>query len=312
MEKNNTNIHYAALFNNLQRLFKSLIGEDVISYKTIINAVNEGIVDPDLSIAENVNSFILSVKDNKELIATKEFSFALENFRALLESSEKDINKLKKIYHVKLIELILSKKLVPYNQVDISRMYFLNPNKSDESKHKFLNEKIDAILNGGNDFRMIKYLDKINIDPKFLRNSFMYQELIHKLIMDYVKDYDKYHKKGKVENEKAREIIRMIYRHQNKGFHELTFEERDVIVSAYGYNGWFVELKHMISKNNLGINKENYMHVIETLKEALIDMTVVCKFNDSDYLKMAEKFDELYKMISEVALEEVKLIRKEG
>ena len=117
-----------------------------------------------------------------------------------------------------------------------------------------------------------------------------------------------------------------MYRHQNKGYHQPVFEERDAIISTYGFNAWFVELKHMIINNSLGITKDNYMDIIEVLKKSLLDMTVVCESfeddsedketkaenKDFDYEKMSERFEELYKLVTEVALGEMKLVRKEG
>jgi len=301
------NLYKVELFYNLQWFYKRLINKNARHYRFLVLGVLEGVVNPNLSIAENYKKFLETATD--EMKASKYFGLALKEFDDTLNAL--DENTKKDFYSKRLIDMVLECELVPYEQVDITKMYFTNPNMSDKEKLKFIYDQTDAIYNGGNDFRIINSLDKVNIDPEFLKSDLIYQMFMEYLVNCYVVCYDKYKEKDKNVDKIKRYVIRMVYRHLNRGYYAPVEECKEKIINTYAYNGWFKEMRHMIGKNTLGITKDNYLRIIEEINNGFDDMNIVCNFSRGEYINMADKFNELITMVSEVVNDEQKLVRKD-
>lgn len=311
MLRNPKNVLYQVqLFDNVNISFKSLVENEIfLHYKYLIDAVMEGVIDPDLSIVDNMNAFIEESKTNDEIKSSRDFPRGLSSFYQLLNNL--DMKNMAKFYGLGIIDFVLEKELIPYEQVDITRMYFMNPYKSDIEKKAFLHSKIKNIFDGNRDFRIINSLDKVALNPNFLSEDLLYNLMIEFLINKHLRDFDKYKEKNKKEREFDRYIIRMVYRHQNKGYYVPDDEYRNIIVNTYAYNGWFKELRFMIENNKLGINSDNYKQVIEEIKKGFDDMAIVCKFNCAKYIEMDDKFNEIITLVTQVVEEPLKLVRKD-
>ena len=294
-------------FYQVQFFFKELSSKKITYYRFLINAVSNGVVNLNLNIRENYYTF--TERATSEMKKCQLYGLAIKEFEDILAKlpREKMVNFLSK----NIIDLILECEMVPYEQVDITRMYFNNTHMTEEDKKRFLHEQIEKFNNGNKDLRVINSLDKIKYDPNFFRQDMMYENFIERLIDDYLVDFNKYLDLDKTKKEYAKKVIRMIYRHQNKGYYDPALEYKGKIANAYAFNCWFKELEHMVSKNTLGINKENYEYIIDEINDGFIDAVLVGELSEEKAKELQSKFDKIYKIITEVVEDPLKLVRKE-
>ncbi len=291
------------LFWLSQNCFENLIKNDYnCNYQHLIDAVICGVFNPNKSIIENVKEFV----DNAtlEMKKVKEFYIGIDRFNEIL--TKLDLETKEKFYNCRLIDYILEQHLCAYQQVDIARMYFTNPNASENEKKDYLHYLISKIINGSKDYRILNSLDKVNINPEFFKKDEFYQEFMECLVRFYVNGYDKHNKDDLIDN-----VIRMIYRHQNRGFYTPSDDSRNIIMYTYAYNCWFKNLKLMIEKNNIGITKDNCMVLSKLMFSALEDLKSKYDLTRGEYISLYDKFIEITSLISMVAEDNLKLTREE-
>ena len=295
-------LHKALLFYMSQVAFKGLAEKQFRAYRYLTDAVVEGVFNPNKSIVDNVNEFIANA--TLEMKLSTDFVLGVEEFKKLLKSLDEET--LDKFYNTKLIDYILEQKLIPYEQVDVTKMYFTNSHVSEEEKLAFLHGQIHDIYNGNKDFRVINSLDKVAINPEMLQQDEEYQEFMKYLVHTYLIDYDK-----KEKNKLNDFVIRLIYRNQNRGYYVPNEEERNEIVYAHAYNLWFKTLGFMVRSNKLGINKENCQLIEKYIIQAIEDRSIDSKMSLGEYTLAYEKVNAILAALHEVAEEEYKLTRKE-
>lgn len=289
------------LFYYLQITFDSLASKEFFAYHYLMAAVAEGLIDLEKSIVENINEYKKHLSEKTK--ASEEYADSIECFNNTLKGLDEEMAE--KFYNMKLIDLILSCYLSKNNQVDVAKMYFEAPYKTDEDKLEFLHSQIKAIFNGGKDYRILNSLDKVDLSPELLQEDIIYQDFMKYLIDKYLVGYGEYDK-----DKNSSYIINLIFRHQCKNYLVLDDEMRNKILLEYISQGWFKQLKILIKNNNLNLNTSNYYQVVDEVRNCFVKIVLAGGLSCEKYLKLHNKCEDVIALIYSQVEEQQKLVRR--
>lgn len=247
------NINAARSLKEIMTLFCLIVNEaEIMNFDELKKAVVQKKIDLNKTLDANIK-YLFSLSNN-EMRCTLDYYEALKIKRNLLNSisSEKQSNL---YFNCSLKQILISKQYRPYNEKQLTKLLI---NFSDFSKEQILDilhHQIDDIMNGKMNFSIINSLDSTDIDPSLLQNDEKYNEMIDYLVDMYLVKFDKKDNKNLQQSNLVRYVIRMLYRHLNKGFYRPIKSVKEDIVYTYSFNAWYGDLKFMINKDKLNLAK---------------------------------------------------------
>lgn len=292
-------INRAKCFYELQSFFKMLLSDKIYGdFKILKKAEMYGILNLNEPIADSINKYINNVSVMEK--ATEAFTYALYSYNEIVLSLDQEnvVNFCQK----KLIDVILEKTLLPYQESAITNIYFAS---NDKDKTTFLENQINNVLSGGTDFRIITYLPDSKIDKETLQDNSLYNELIKYLIDFYMVGYNKDNK-----DETKALAIRILYRHLNREYFIPDLDMKKKIIYSYVFNEWFMNLDAIVRKNMLKITNSEKSIIIDEVLKALNDRVEIGHFFKGEVVDLYDKINNIIDVINKIDVDTLKLERK--